>query len=84
MTNPFTRKTFPRISQKNLTRFLLMVIVILSLATGYYHTLWQQELKRYRRLEDNYVRVRQMLGREETQRLIDLSKENHQENQQEN
>lgn len=41
---------------------------------GYYHAILKQEQKKYARIEDFYVRVRSQLGREETQRLIDLSR----------
>ncbi len=67
-----TKKPF---SDKNLIRFLLVLVIVLSLVAGYYHATWQTEQKKYARLEDLYVRVRGELGREETQRLIDLSRE---------
>lgn len=54
---------------------MLALIVLLALAAGYYHSSWEAEQKKYARLEDRYVRVRNILGREETQRLIDLSRE---------
>lgn len=57
-------------------RSLLIVVIILSLMAGYYHAVLVSEQKKYLRLEDLYVRVRDELGREETQRLIDLSREN--------
>lgn len=54
-------------------RILILLVVLLSLAAGYFHSAWKLENQKYLRLEDNYVRVRDILGREETQRLIDLS-----------
>lgn len=63
------------LSEKWITRFLLFLVVALSLMAGYYHAALVAEQKRYARLEDLYVRVRAELGREETQRLIDLSRE---------
>jgi hypothetical protein len=56
-------------------RLLVLIIIASSLIAGYYAALYQTENKKYRRLEDMYVRVRGQLGREETQRLIDLSHE---------
>lgn len=61
------------ISHTTLFRFQLAVIVLLAFASAYFHSLYQLERKRYNRLEDMFVRVRAELGREETQRLIDLS-----------
>lgn len=63
------------ISYKILTYILLSIIVILSLVAGLYQSAYKLEQKKYNKLEDMYVRVRDVLGREETQRLIDLSYE---------
>ena len=65
------------LSEKNLTRILLFLVVALSMIAGYYQATYKEENKKYLRLEDRYVRVRQQLGVDETQRLIDLS---HEEN----
>ena len=62
-------------TQKNLTRFLVLSIIILSLASGYFHARWQGERIKYLKLEDKYVRVRDQLGWDETQRLIERSHE---------
>ena len=62
-------------SYKLLTRILILLIVILSLLAGYYESALVSERKKYLRLEDKYVRVRSELGREETQRLIDQSRQ---------
>lgn len=62
--------------EKNLTRFLLLLVVILALAAGFFQVSYELEAKKYKKLEDKYVRVRDMLGREKTQELIDLSFEN--------
>lgn len=58
-----------------INRILIVLVVVLSIVAGYYHSAYQLEQKKYARLEDNYVRVRDILGVEETQRLIDLSRE---------
>jgi len=63
------------ISDKNLIRLLLLIIVALALTAGYYQSALELEQKKYKKLENMYVRVRAMLGRKETQRLIDLSYE---------
>ncbi len=67
------------LSQKNTTRFLLALCIVLSLLAGYYHGSLETQQKKYQRLEDMYVRVRGELGREETQRLIDVSREKEQQ-----
>lgn len=56
-------------------RGLLMLVVILAVLAGYYHASLVAERKKYLRLEDLYVRVRNELGRETTQQLIDFSRE---------
>lgn len=63
------------VSDKWIIRILLVIIVILSIMAGFYHAGLGLEKRKYLKLEDLYVRVRSELGREETQRLIDLSRE---------
>lgn len=63
------------IADKWVIRILLSLVIILSLMAGFYHAALKAENKKYLKLEDLYVRVRSELGREETQRLIDLSRE---------
>ncbi|MGD9129760.1 MAG: hypothetical protein PVJ09_04725 [Candidatus Woesebacteria bacterium] len=63
------------ITQKHLSRILLFIIICLSLATGYYQVALELEIKEHKKVEDQYVRVRSILGREKTQELIDLSHE---------
>jgi hypothetical protein len=53
----------------------VVALIFFALAAGYFQTVLEQERKRYLRLEDAYVRVRSELGREETQRLIDQSRQ---------
>lgn len=64
------------VSTKLVTRILVIMVVILSLIAGFYHSSYESEKKKYLRLEDKYVRVRSELGREETQKLIDQSYDN--------
>ncbi|GIK83910.1 MAG: hypothetical protein BroJett025_05320 [Patescibacteria group bacterium] len=63
------------IQDKWIIRFLIVLTLILSIAAGYFHAVLVAEQKKYAKLEDLYVRVRTELGREETQRLIDFSRE---------
>ena len=60
-------------SYKTLTRILVIIIFVLSILVGYYQAIFKAEQKKYLRLEDKYVRVRNELGIDETQRLIDES-----------
>lgn len=60
---------------KHIIRILVVIVILLSFLAGYLHSLYRLEQKKYRQLEDRYVRVRMMIGREEMQRLIDESYE---------
>mgnify|MGYP007072815985 CR=1 FL=1 len=60
-------------SYKTILTFCVILIGILALTTGFYHASLVAEQKKYLRLEDRYVRVREQLGREATQDLIDAS-----------
>lgn len=71
----FNNKSPQPFSQVAVLRLFVVITVLLAFATGYFQALYKQEQKKYVRLEDMYVRVRGQLGREETQRLIDLSRE---------
>lgn len=66
------------ISNKLLIRILLVACIVLSLLAGYYQASLGTQVKKYNRLEDMFVRVRTELGRDETQRLIDQSKQKQQ------
>jgi hypothetical protein len=61
-------------SDRYLIVVLLSIVVVLAITAGYYHSLWEVEQKKYNRLENWYVRVRDMIGRDKTQELIDLSR----------
>lgn len=63
------------ISDINFHRLLIAIIIVLALMAGFYQSSLVGERKKYAKLEDLYVRVRQQLGREETQRLIERSYE---------
>lgn len=63
------------VPSKIIVRVIFIALVIVSLFAGYYHASFINERKKYKRLEDMYVRVRGELGIEETQRLIDISRE---------
>lgn len=75
MISIFKKEPKEPFSCKNLTRILLILLFITSILAGYYHAVLVAERKKYLRLEDRYVRVRGELGIDETQRLIDLSRE---------
>ena len=62
-----------KIDQKWLMRLMILIIVTLSITAGYYYQIYELEYKRYKRLEDIYVRVRTQLGVDATQNLIDKS-----------
>ena len=66
----FFQKHEKPIEDKYIIRFLIIVVIILSLMAGFYHSALISEQRKYSKLEDLYVRVRNELGREETQRLI--------------
>lgn len=61
------------ITPQNLTRLLVGMVLVLSLAAGFFHAGWTGEHTKYLKLEDKYVRVRDQLGTEKTQELIDQS-----------
>lgn len=64
---------------KTLIRLLVAIIIILIFTASYFQSLLRLEKRKYNNLEDKYVRVRMMIGREEMQRLIDESYEKQQE-----
>ncbi len=61
------------ISPKLINRVLIVSVVILAVAAGFYRSALEAEQKKYKYIEDKYVRVRSVLGVEETQRLIEES-----------
>lgn len=56
-------------------RLTVILLCLLAFSSGYFYVRMEAEQKKYARLEDMYVRIRSQLGREETQRLIDLSRQ---------
>jgi uncharacterized protein YxeA len=72
MTKPSPSPNFLPISVKNLIRILVIIIILISLLAGFYHSAYKIEQKRYLQLEDKYTRVRQQLGKK-MQELIDQS-----------
>ncbi len=58
---------------QTISRILLIATILLALFAGLFQELYRLENKKYAKLEDMYVRVRDQLGRSETQRLIDQS-----------
>ena len=72
--NPFVQPLFKPFSQKMLIRLLLMIIAALAITAGVFQELYRAEQKKYARLEDRYVRVRDQLGRDVVQEIIDRSR----------
>ena len=70
MTN---NKLTQPIKPKTLIRILVAIIIGLIYLASYYKSQYRLETKKYLQLEDKYVRVRMMLGRDELQNLIDDS-----------
>ncbi len=60
-------------SQKNLTRFLVILVFILSLLAGYYQSSLSTEKRKYEKLEAEYNQTRDELKMEQTQVFIDDS-----------
>ena len=56
-----------------LTYCLLTAVVILAITAGYFHQLYLLENKRYKKIEDQFVRVRSQLGKDKTNQLIEES-----------
>ncbi len=54
-------------------RICLCIIVVLAVSAGYYQDVGLSLQRKYGLLEDKYVRIRSVLGREKTQELIDQS-----------
>ncbi len=70
MTNP------KPISHLTLTRILIILLTAVSLIAGLYRTKLILLEKEYALIENRYVRVREILGREQTQELIHQSYQN--------
>ena len=71
----FSQKPPLPISQLMLTRLLLLMVAVLAITAGVFQELYKAEQKKYARLEDKYVRVRDQLGRDVVQKIIDQSRE---------
>lgn len=56
-----------------MTRILWLLLIAAALAAGYFQSALEAQERRYKLLEDRYVRLRHMLGVQETQRLLDDS-----------
>jgi len=59
--------------QKFFFRLAWVLVIILAITAGYLSEQLKNQTKVYLKLEDRYVRVREQLGSEELERLIDLS-----------
>lgn len=63
----------PVFSTKNLTRILWLLLIVAALAAGFFQSALEVQERKYKALEDRYVRLRHMLGVPEAQRLLDES-----------
>jgi hypothetical protein len=67
------RNTLPIFSTKNLTRVLWLAIITLALAAGFLQSALEVQERKYKALEDRYVRLRYMVGSDKAQQLIQES-----------
>ena len=63
----------PIISQRNLNRLLFVLLITLAIAAGFFKSAYDTEVRKYNKLEDQFVRLKMMIGEEETTNLIEAS-----------
>jgi uncharacterized protein HemX len=56
--------------QQTFNRALFILLVILALAVGYFQTALENNERKYKRLEDRFVRLEMMIGASESAQLI--------------
>lgn len=56
--------------QQTFNRVLFILLVILALAVGYFQTALENNERKYKRLEDRFVRLEMMIGASESAQLI--------------
>lgn len=56
--------------QKTFNRVLFILLVFLALAVGYFQTALENSERKYKRLEDRFVRLEMMVGASESAQLI--------------
>jgi uncharacterized protein HemX len=56
--------------QKTFNRALFILLVFLALALGYFQTALENSERKYKRLEDRFVRLEMMVGASESAQLI--------------
>ena len=61
------------IKQKTLNLIFFTLIVILAIAAGLFQAEYQTEQRRYKYLEDKYVRLEMMVGASESAKFIEDS-----------
>lgn len=66
----------PPLSTKFMIVALLLALIVVSFLAGFYQVSWQASEKRYKRIENLYVRLRNELGVDEVKRLIEQSQQN--------
>jgi uncharacterized protein HemX len=59
--------------QKTFNRVVFILLVLLALAVGYFQTALENTERKYKRLEDRFVRLEMMIGASESAQLIEDS-----------
>ena len=58
------------LNQKTFNRIMFVLLVLLALAVGYFQSALETHERKYKRLEDQYVRLEMMVGASESAQLI--------------
>jgi hypothetical protein len=56
--------------QRTFNRIVFLLLVFLALAVGFFQSALENEQKKYKALEDRYVRLEMMVGASESAQLI--------------
>jgi uncharacterized protein HemX len=56
--------------QKTFNRIIFILLVFLALAVGYFQAALETNERKYKRLEDRFVRLEMMIGASESAQLI--------------
>ena len=58
------------LKQKNFNRIVFLLLIFLALALGYFQSALEVQERKYKNLEDHYVRLEMMVGASESAQLI--------------
>jgi hypothetical protein len=61
------------LKQKNFNRIIFILLIFLALALGYFQSSLETQERKYKYLEDRYVRLEMMIGATESAQLIEDS-----------